>query len=390
MATIRDTRNDARTIVVIRMTIVQRLAGIVLFACAKPPAPIPEPHAPIAEWSIAPTERYHGKQDDLFFANARIGFYGNGAGRIYRTDDGGASWRKVLDRPGTFVRALGFLDDKRGFAGNIGPDSFPGVTDTTLLYRTDDGGETWNAVALPDTDGARGVCAIDVLALDAVVSGHRVHKEIVHVGGRVGGPASLFASDDGGATWQRLALPPEIAMILDVKFLDPSIGFIFAGDDPDVAKGHGVIAKTFDAGRTWKIVYRSQRPYELMWKGAFPSRRIGYATLQNYTGEVAAEDPQANVTPIAQRYVVKTDDGGDHWRELHVTDDPKMQEFGVGFVDDMHGWIGTLTGGFETRDGGATWTTAPTMAKATNKIRIVRDGASTVVWGIGFDLRHTP
>jgi len=366
------------------MTILHRLVLIVLVACgAKPPAPI-------SEWRLTPTDSYHGKQDDLVFASARVGFYGNGAGRIYRTDDAGASWRKVLDRPGTFVRALGFLDDNRGFAGNLGPDSFPGVTDTTLLYRTDDGGATWTAVALPDIEGARGVCAIDTLALDAVVAGHRVRKEIVHVGGRVGGPASLFASDDGGATWRRLALPPEIAMILDVKFLDPSIGFVFAGDDPDVAKGHGLIAKTFDAGRTWKIVYRSQRPYELMWKGSFPSRRVGYATLQNYTGEVAAEDPQAHVTPIAQRYVVKTDDGGDHWRELHVADDPKMQEFGVGFVDEHHGWIGTLTGGFETRDGGATWAAVPTMPKATNKIRIVRDGGATVVWGIGFDLRHTP
>ena len=113
----------------------------------------------------------------------------------------------MLEQPGTFVRAIGFLDAQRGFAGNLGPDSFPGVTDTTPLYRTDDGGTSWNPVALPDTDGARGVCAIDILSVDAVNAGHRLHKELVHVGGRVGGPASLFRSRRRRHDLERLTLP---------------------------------------------------------------------------------------------------------------------------------------------------------------------------------------
>jgi photosystem II stability/assembly factor-like uncharacterized protein len=176
-------------------------------------------------------------------------------------------------------------------------------------------------------------------------------------------------------------------MILDVKFLDPSIGFVFAGSDPDVARSNGVIAKTADGGRSWRIVYRSTRPYELMWKGAFPSRRIGYATLQNYTGEVAATSPDG-VTVVAQRFAVKTDDGGDHWRELAVTDDATLQEFGIGFVDDRHGWIGVSSGGYETADGGATWKPVPAMPPRTNKIRVVRDGGAAHVWSIGGDVRH--
>ena len=59
-------------------------------------------------------------------------------------------------------------------------------------------------------------------------------------------------------------------MILDVKFLDVSTGFVFAGSDPDIAKSHGLILKTTN-GRTWRTVYTSARPFELMWKGAFPS-----------------------------------------------------------------------------------------------------------------------
>lgn len=367
--------------------------GLALTACHRSAAPVTPPviaqHRLVAagDWQVSPSEPFRGKQDDLYFVTPKRGFYGNGDGKIFRTDDGGASWQEVLEQKGTFVRSVGFLDAQRGFAGNLGPDAFPGVTDTTLLYRTDDGGTTWKPVALPDTDGARGVCAIDILAVDAVNAGHRLHKELVHVGGRVGGPAALFRSDDGGTTWSRLALPPAIAMILDVKFLDPSVGFVFAGSDPDVTKSHGLIARTLDAGRTWKIVYESQRPFELMWKGAFPSREVGYATLQNYSAE-AAQDPQAGVTADAHRFVVKTEDGGATWHELPMVTDPSVQELGIGFVDARHGWVGAMPHGFETEDGGATWKPVASMPKAANKLRIVHDGDRVDVWAIGLDVRH--
>ncbi|MCE9578991.1 MAG: hypothetical protein K8W52_38055 [Deltaproteobacteria bacterium] len=354
---------------------------------APPPAPPPARLVAVGDWQRSAAEPYRGKQDDIFFVSPTRGFYGNGDGSIFRTDDAGASWQKVLAKPGTFVRALGFLDAQRGFAGNLGPDAFPGVTDTQLLYRTDDGGATWTPVALPDADGARGVCAIDILALDAVNAGHRLHKEIVHVGGRVGGPAALFRSDDGGGTWARLALPPEVAMILDVHFLDPSIGFVFAGSDPDVTKSHGLIARTTDAGRTWKVVYQSTRPFELMWKGSFPSRLVGYASLQNYSAE-AAKDPAAGVAADAHRYVVKTIDGGATWTELPVVEDGAVQELGIGFVDERHGWIGAMPHGFETTDGGATWQPVASMPVATNKLRVIRDGDKVDVWAIGVDVRH--
>ncbi len=364
-------------------------------ACGGKPAPVTAPAKPepathlvaTGDWTTSPTEAYRGKQDDLFFVSPRLGFYGNGAGKIFKTEDAGTSWKQVLEHAGTYIRAIGFLDDKRGFAGNIGPDSFPGVTDETLLYRTDDGGTSWKPVVLPDAEGARGVCAIDILAVDAVNAGKRLHKELVHVGGRVNGPASLFASDDGGGTWKRLKLPPEIAMILDVKFLDASTGFVFAGTDPDAAKSHGLIAKTTDSGRTWKLVYQSKRMYELMWKGTCPSRRVCYATLQNYSAQ-AAQDPAGGVVADSKRYVVKTDDGGDTWRELPMAEDAKVTEFGIAFIDEQHGWVGAVPTGFETLDGGTTWKAIDTMPRAANKLRIVRDGDRASVWAIGVDVRH--
>ncbi len=343
-------------------------------------APASPPLVATGDWQVSPSEPFRGKQDDLAFATPTRGFYGNGDGKLFRTDDGGASWQKLFEKPGTFIRAVGFLDDQHGFLGNLGPDAFPNVTDTNLLYRTDDGGTTWNPVALPDLEGARGVCSIDILTIDAVNAGHPNHKQIVHVGGRVGGPASLFRSDDAGTTWKRLTLPPKVAMILDVKFLTPSLGFVFSGSDPDVAASHGLIARTQDGGLTWQIVYESARPFELMWKASFPSRNVGYASLQNYS--------EAGEVPDAHRYVVKTTDGGATWKEVSLVEQADVRQLGIGFVDEQHGWVGAMPHGFETTDGGATWKPVPSMPKATNKIRIVRKGTGAEVWAIGLDVRH--
>jgi photosystem II stability/assembly factor-like uncharacterized protein len=92
-------------------------------------------------------------------------------------------------------------------------------------------------------------------------------------------------------------------MILDVKFFDPNIGFVFAGTSGDLSQSNALILKTTDGGRTWRQVYRSTRLNEIICKASFANNLVGYATVQN-------NDP-ANL----QQRIVKTVDGGEHWSE---------------------------------------------------------------------------
>lgn len=332
------------------------------------------PHAD-ARWFKLPTEAYKGKQDDIVFTDARHGFYGNGAGKIYKTTDGGQHWTLVLDKPGTYVRALGFVDEKLGFAGNIGTDYFPGVTDTTPLYRTTDGGASWSPVTGLSGPQVKGLCAIDVLKTSFVNAGNLANRIVIHAGGRVGGPAYLMRSLDAGTTWHNIDMAPHLAAITDVKFFDEMNGIVIGGDDASIERSHAVVISTNDGGQTWRRAYTSTRPFELAWKVSFPSRRIGYVTVQNY-------NPDKSVT---QRVVAKSVDGGKTWRELPLADDFAVREFGIGFADDMTGWVGTTTTGFATADGGTTWRRVD-LGRAVNKIRIVPDGANYVAYAIGVDV----
>lgn len=329
-------------------------------------------------WRKLATERYPGKQDDIFFLDGATGWYVNGAGKIFKTTDGGERWVEKLHKPGTYFRCITFLDAQNGFAGNIGPGYFPNVSDATPLYRTADGGESWSAVESIEGAPVVGLCALEVVREPFINAGVLDSRARVVAVGRVGGPAVFLWSDDLGATWKQRSLSDSAAMAFDVHFLDWKRGFIAAGTDANVALSNALILATEDGGETWKPMYRSTRPFELTWKISFPTRETGYVTVQSYD-----PDPSAS-----KRFVAKTTDGGKSWSELPLVDDAKVRAFGVGFVDERRGWVGAMPGGFETDDGGASWKRVE-MGAAVNKVRIVRtpDGR-TLGFAIGVEVHR--
>jgi photosystem II stability/assembly factor-like uncharacterized protein len=323
-------------------------------------------------WQTLPTETYPKKRDDVVFVDSHTGFYGTGKGNLYRTDDGGQNWRLVWSKPGTFIRSLGFIDAQHGFLGNLGA-GLAGITDATPLYETLDGGQTWSPAKIGDAV-IPGVCSIDILKSRSIHEGDVSERIYIHAAGRANGPAKLLRSENGGATWTLIDLSSRAGMILDVKFLDPNVGFVFAATNGDISQSNGLILKTTDGGRTWRDVYRSKRLNEILWKGSFVNNRVGYATVQN--------DDEQN----AQQRIVKTVDGGEHWSELPLVVNKSAEELGIGFVSPEKGWVGTAAGGFETRNGGKTWSPS-TLAPKANKIRTRAADGTPMIYAIGSEVQ---
>ncbi len=325
-------------------------------------------------WTKLPTVPFRGKQDDIAFGSASHGWFGNGEGRIYRTADGGDSWSQIWHQPGTFVRALGFLDEEVGILGNVGPGSFPNVTDSTPLYRTTDGGVSWTP-AIIEGPAPGGICAIDIHSNAYIDRGERAERTVVHAAGRVGGPAHYLRSSDGGASWRSMEMSALTAAIYDVKFVNSRTGFLAGSSSPDLAEARGLILRTDDGGDSWREVFRSGRPFETVWKLHFPNARTGYGTVQSYD-----RDPANN-----RRFVTKTMDGGRTWAEVPLVDDSGWRSFAVGFADERLGWVGGMSGGLETRDGGRSW--APVeLGRAVNKIRFVGSGRARRAYAVGSDV----
>jgi photosystem II stability/assembly factor-like uncharacterized protein len=327
------------------------------------------------EWSALSSEPYPGKQDDIFFVTPELGFYGNGAGKIFRTTDGGTNWEKVFEQKGTFVRCLAFTDEKHGVMGNIGPGYFPGVTDSTPVYRTEDGGTTWTPVQSIEGAPVVGLCAFDIVQVPFINAGVLDRRPRIVGVGRVGGPTAYIWSDDLGRSWKQGTIPETGAMAFDVKFLDEKRGFIASSSHADVAEANAVILATEDGGATWTQVYRSTRPFETTWKLSFPTPDTGYCTIQSYN-----PDPTAS-----QRFVAKTTDGGRTWSEVPLVDDHKVREFGIAFLDAEVGWIGAVPHGFGTVDGGKTWEPVD-FGNAVNKIRLIHGEDGITGYAIGVEI----
>lgn len=316
------------------------------------------------DWSNLPNAPYNGgKQDGVFFLNKDLGWAVNGSGKIFRTQNGGETWIQQKNSPGTYFRCIAFANNQIGFAGNIGTNYFPGVTDTNPLYKTIDGGNSWAPVTAQISGVVpAGICAIEV-----------VNQNVIYAAGRVGTPQVILKSTDGGITWVGTDVSSQCKMILDLHFQTPQIGYAFTGTNANIAASNARVLRTIDGGATWSIVYTSARNYEIMWKSWFPSTNVGYATIQSYNPNTS------------QRYIIKTIDGGLTWTELPLTDNGE-REFGIGFINESVGWVGVETTGYETLDGGNTWT-EKYIGEYANKFSIIAnpDGSKTV-YAIGLNL----
>jgi len=219
----------------------------------------------------------------------------------------------------------------------------------------------------------KGICGIHVLNRRTVYQGTLIDRPIIHAAGRVGGPAALMRSLDGGQNWTVFDLSQYAAMIFDVYFMDANVGFLCASTDSDIEKGNAQILRTTNGGLSWSVVYRSARPFENCWKMSFPTRNIGYATIQSYD----ENNPKQKI--------IKTTNGGRSWREISLVDNKDARQFGIGFLDANIGWVGTRIGGFETTNGGRTWQ-RNNLGPAINKVRIVRGSNHTRAFAIGVDV----
>ena len=171
-----------------------------LQGCAlRPLALAPQPVL-VGAWATSTTDAYRGKRDDIHFADARTGFYGTGAGDLFRTDDGGATWAKLWSKQGTFIRADRLHRRRRtassATSATIIPASPTRRRSTAPAMAAGAGRRSTFGGAIVE-----GICAIDVLLTKSIYQGELRDRAIIHAAGRVGGPAKLLRSVDGGESW---------------------------------------------------------------------------------------------------------------------------------------------------------------------------------------------
>ncbi len=254
-------------------------------------------------------------------------YFGATGGGVWKTTDGAVTWTSVFDKQGT--SAIGSLA--------IAPSNtnivYVGTGEACLrgnishgdgVYKTLDGGKTWKNVGLRDS---RSIGKVIVDPKNADIA-------FVAALGHPYGPNSergIFRTTDGGKTWDKVLYKDENTGGIDVAFDPHNSNIIFASlwevhrtPWTLVSGGPGSgLYRSDDGGNTWKRLEEHGLP-----KG--PYGRIGVAVAAN-------SDRVYALIEAHEGGLYRSDDGGETWElvngdrsyqqrawyYMHVTADPQ-------------------------------------------------------------------
>jgi photosystem II stability/assembly factor-like uncharacterized protein len=257
---------------------------------------------------------------------------------VYRSLDGGKTWKnlglrdsraigKVIVNPTNpdiaFVAALGHP---------YGPNAERGI------FRTTDGGKTWEKVLYKDENTGGIDVAFDPhnpnIIFGALWQARRTSWSMDD-----GGPGSgLYRSNDGGTTWKRLeehGLPkgPYGKIGIAVGANSDRVYALIEAHNPD-----GGLYRSDDGGETWQLVNASHSLWQRPW----------------YYMHVIADPRDENTLYIMDVDAYKSTDGGHLFNKVHV---PHGDNHGL-WIDPQNTrrMIASNDGGVTiTLDGGKTW-----------------------------------
>lgn len=241
-------------------------------------------------------------------------YFGAVAGGIWKSSDGGASWKPVADKEK--ITSIGDIavshSDSNVIYAGTGESCIRGnITEGDGVYKSTDAGKSWKFVGLRDT---RHIGRVIV---------HPKNPDVVFVAalGHAFGPnqeRGIFRSTDGGKNWEKVLYKDENTGAIDVTFDPSNPNVLFAAlwqarrqpwGMESGGPGSGVY-RSSDGGSTWKRLEGNGLPSGIM-------GRIGVAVSPNPNRVWALIEAEKGG-------LYRSDDGGEKW--TLVNDDRRFRQ----------------------------------------------------------------
>jgi len=237
-----------------------------------------------------------------------VSFIGAASGGVWKTTDGGNNWYPTFDdeeAQSVGTMAVAPSDPNIVWVGTGEPWIRSNISIGNGVYKSTDGGESWEHMGL-DLTGRIGRMVIDPRDPD-----------IVHVAaiGHSYGPQQergIFRTTDGGETWEHTLFLDEDTGVFEIAMNPGNPRILLAGAWPLVIRTYGResggpnggIYRSTDSGATWEKIRGHGLP-------ADPVGKIGIAFAESNPGVVYAMIE----TGAPNRGVLwRSDDGGENWR----------------------------------------------------------------------------
>jgi photosystem II stability/assembly factor-like uncharacterized protein len=233
-------------------------------------------------------------------------YFGGVAGGVWKTTDGGLNWKPVFDKQKDASPSIGAIgvseSDPNIIYVGTGEACIRGnIVGGNGVYKSTDAGKTWKFIGLPDTH------AIGRIAVNPK------NPDIVFVAA-LGHPfgdneeRGIFRTTDGGKTWDKVLYKGTKTGAIDVVFDPSNSNVLFAGlwqarrtpwslDSGGPGSG---LYRSNDGGLTWKELKGHGLP-EGIWG------RVGVTVSGANSNRVWA------VIEAKKGGIYRSDDGGDSW-----------------------------------------------------------------------------
>ncbi|MBK9732984.1 MAG: glycosyl hydrolase [Chitinophagaceae bacterium] len=238
--------------------------------------------------------------------NPQLYYFGAVGGGVWKTTDGGQTWLPISDSAfkSSSVGAIAVApsDPNIIYAGMGEAEMRGNISFGDGIYKSMDAGKSWKHIGLEKSGAIQNIIV------------HPQHADLLYAScmGKIFGAnkeRGLYRSKDGGSTWEQILAKDDSTGCYDVKF-DPTNPLILyatlwqAHRTPyslsSGGKGSGLY-KSFDGGDHWKLI--SENP-------GLPVGLLGKITVA-----ISATNPDRLYAMVENENggLFRSDDAGEHW-----------------------------------------------------------------------------
>jgi photosystem II stability/assembly factor-like uncharacterized protein len=258
---------------------------------------------------------------------------------VYKSTDGGDNWKHIGLQNSGQISKIKIHPTNPDIAYVAVQGNIWGPTDERGIYRTIDGGKTWQQVLKVNDRTGGGDLSMDPTnprILYAAMWQHGRTPWYVHSGGTDGG---IFKSLDGGDTWEKSSggLPELIGKVgVDVSASNPKR--IYAVVEADMNTNDGGVYRSDDGGETWKNMSPGRLTHTRAW----------------YYNHITADPVDEDTVYVMNVPLLKSIDGG---KTFSIIDQPHGDNHDLWINPENNKIIASANDGGAnvTYDGGKTW-----------------------------------